>query len=165
MFLAVYLFVVALGSQAQDRALISGDVIDNQDTPVPGVQVTLRNDSLRVTRATTTNADGLYFFAEVVPAEGYIVEASAPALSFAPQRVKFDVQVGETRHILPSFIGDKTSSVTSSPQALVRPNATIFLHAQCPRLATELIPAFPTATARAVPPTLACAVHRSGDLP
>src|SRR5260370_37039884 len=102
-FLAVYLFVVVLDSQAQDRALISGDVSDKQDTPIPGVQVTLRNESLRVERVTSTNADGLYFFAEVVPAEGYVAEASAPGMSFAPQGVTFEVQVGETRHLLPSF--------------------------------------------------------------
>ena len=98
------------------RALISGDAVDTQDTPVAAVEVTLRNDSLRVARTTATNADGLYFFAEVAPAEGYVIEASAPGISFAPQRVKFEVQVGETRHILPSFIGNKVPSPTSRLQ-------------------------------------------------
>ena len=68
-----------MGSLAQDRALISGDTEDKQDTPVSGVLITLRNNSLRVARTTTTNSDGLYFFAEVVPAEGYVMSASAPA--------------------------------------------------------------------------------------
>jgi len=116
MFLAGYLFVAVLGSQAQDRALISGDAVDTQDTPVAGVEVALRNDSLGVARTTSTNADGLYFFAEVAPAEGYVIEASAPGISFAPQRVKFEVQVGETRHMLPSFIGNKVPSPTSGLQ-------------------------------------------------
>ena len=103
-------------SLAQDRSLISGDSEDKQDTPVPGVKITLRNESLRVDRTTTTNSDGLYFFAEVVPAEGYVMTASAPGMDFAPQSVKFDVEVGETRHVLPSFVGDKAAVPVSSLQ-------------------------------------------------
>src|SRR5215472_6182945 len=114
---ATTLFIVVisatLGGLAQDRALISGDTEDNQDTPVAGVQVTLRNTSLRVERTTTTNSDGYYFFAEVTPAEGYEITASEAGMTFAPQTVKFEVEVGETRHILPSFLGDKTSTSTS----------------------------------------------------
>jgi len=87
--------------------LISGDAEDKLDTPVPDVKVTLRNESLRIERTTTTNSDGLYFFAEVAPADGYIISAEAPGMAFAPQRVTFEVQVGETRHLLPSFIGEK----------------------------------------------------------
>jgi|HubBroStandDraft_6_1064221.scaffolds.fasta_scaffold00450_4 hypothetical protein len=108
-------------SLAQDRALISGDAEDNQDTPVSGVRVTLSNDSLRIQRTTTTNSDGLYFFAEVVPAEGYVISADAPGLAFSPQSVKFEVQVGETRHMLPSFIADKMPIPVSR---LRRPDST-----------------------------------------
>jgi len=100
-------------SLAQDRALISGDAEDKQDTPVPGVRVTLRNDSLRIDRTTTTNSDGLYFFAEVTPAEGYIIAAEASGMEFAPQSVRFEVQVGETRHLLPPFIADKLAAPVS----------------------------------------------------
>ena len=106
----IFAFVLIAASSlgfAQDRALISGDAEDNQDTPVPGVRVTLRNDSLRIERTTVTNSDGLYFFAEVAPADGYVMTAEAQGMEFAPQTVKFEVQVGETRHILPSFIGEK----------------------------------------------------------
>jgi hypothetical protein len=114
---ATILFIVVisatLGGLAQDRALISGDTEDNQDTPVAGVQVTLRNPSLRVERTTTTNSDGYYFFAEVTPAEGYEIAASETGMTFAPQSVKFDVEVGETRHILPSFLGNKAASPTA----------------------------------------------------
>lgn len=60
--LAALLVLFSIGSLAQDRALISGDTEDKQDTPVSGVLITLRNDSLRVARTTTTNSDGLYFF-------------------------------------------------------------------------------------------------------
>jgi len=98
---------------AQDRALISGDAVDEQDTPVVGAQVILRNESLRVERTTTTNADGLYFFAEVVPAEGYVISAAQLGIEFAPPRLNFDVEVGETRHILPSFVGGKSPAPAS----------------------------------------------------
>jgi hypothetical protein len=111
--LIVVVISATLASLAQDRALISGDAEDNQDTPVAGVQVTLRNPSLRVERTTTTNSDGYYFFAEVAPAEGYEITASEAGMNFAPQSVKFDVEVGETRHILPSFLGNKTASPTA----------------------------------------------------
>lgn len=101
---------------AQDRALITGDVDDRQDTPISGVQVVLRNDSLRIERSTTTNSDGFYFFADVVPAEGYVVTTSGPGLTFAPASVKFDVEVGEARHILPSFVAEKLPAPVSSLQ-------------------------------------------------
>ena len=107
--LALVLLAASSLSFAQDRALISGDAEDNQDTPVAGVRVTLRNDSLRIVRTTVTNSDGLYFFAEVAPADGYVISAEAQGMEFSPQNVKFEVEVGETRHILPPFIGGKTS--------------------------------------------------------
>ena len=101
---------------AQDRALITGDVEDRQDAPISGVQVVLRNDSLRIERSTTTNSDGFYFFAEVVPAEGYIVTTTGPGFTFAPASVKFDVEVGEARHILPSFVAEKLPAPVSGIQ-------------------------------------------------
>jgi hypothetical protein len=114
--LVLFLAAASALSLGQDRALISGDAEDQQDIPVPGVQVTLSNESLRVERTTVTNSDGLYFFAEVFPAEGYVISASARGMTFAPQKVRFDVEVGETRHILPSFIVDKAPAPVSSLQ-------------------------------------------------
>ena len=160
-FLAVYLFVVVLDSQAQDRALISGDVSDKQDTPIPGVQVTLRNESLRVERVTSTNADGLYFFAEVVPAEGYVTEASAPGMSFAPHGVRFEVQVGETRHLLPSFIGEKVASPTASSQALTLPSLVIRLCRLQAQHAIALLSISWIDHSEVVPRTVSSADHRS----
>jgi hypothetical protein len=113
-FFAFVLIAASSLSLAQDRALISGDAEDKQDTPVPGVRIILRNDSLRIERTTITNSDGLYFFAEVTPADGYVVAADAAGMEFAPQSLKFEVEVGETRHILPSFIGDKAPVPVSS---------------------------------------------------
>jgi len=120
------LFILAswLFSVAQDKALISGDAEDKQDTPVSGVRVTLRNESLRIERTTTTNSDGLYFFAEVVPAEGYVITAEAPGMEFAPSSVKFEVEVGETRHILPSFIAATLPAPVSSLHDRRPPDST-----------------------------------------
>ena len=114
LFYVVFLSTCLGVSLAQDRALISGDAEDAQDVPVAGVQVTLQNPALRVERTTTTNSDGFYFFAEVSPAEGYVITASAPGMTFAPQSVKFDVEVGETRHILPSFVVGKAQPPVSN---------------------------------------------------
>ena len=111
---AAVLLSVSVLSLAQDRALISGDAEDKQDTPVSGVRLTLRNESLRIERTTTTNSDGFYFFAEVVPADGYVISAEAPGMQFAPQSVKFNVEVGETRHVLPSFLVAKQTAPVSS---------------------------------------------------
>ena len=117
-FLALFLAACFTASLAQDRALISGYAEDKQDTPVPGVEITLSNPALRIQRTTTTNSDGLYLFAEVAPAESYVITASVSGMSFAPQGVKFDVEVGETRHILPSFVGEKASAPVSSLRRL-----------------------------------------------
>ncbi|HYV72986.1 MAG TPA: carboxypeptidase regulatory-like domain-containing protein [Candidatus Binatia bacterium] len=118
--LVLFLGLFHTFSASQDRALISGDVEDRQDTPIAGAQIVLRNDALRFERHTTTNADGLYFFAEVIPAEGYVIDVAAAGISFEPQRVKFDLEVGETRHILPSFIGVKTPAPTAQLQRAQR---------------------------------------------
>jgi hypothetical protein len=112
--LTLVLASASVWGSAQDRAIISGDCVDAQDTPVRGVQITLRNESLRITRTTTTDSDGLYLFAEVVPAEGYVIKAAAPGLTMTPPQVKFSVEVGEMRHLLPSFIAQKAPATTSS---------------------------------------------------
>ena len=127
LFYVSFLSTCLAAGLAQDRALISGDSEDSQDVPVAGVQVTLKNASLRVERTTTTNADGYYFFAEVSPAEGYVITASAPGMTFAPQSVTFDVQVGETRHILPSFVVGKAPSTASERLGIGQPDRMVWL--------------------------------------
>ena len=120
--LVCFLIASSAFSLSQDRALITGDAEDTQDIPVPGVRVTLRNDSLRVDRSTTTNSDGLYFFAEVAPAEGYVIAGEMPGMVIAPKSVRFDVQVGETRHLLPSFIAQKQATPESNLRGRPRSN-------------------------------------------
>ncbi len=55
-----------------------------------------------------------------LPAEGYVITADAPGMNFAPKSVKFNVEVGETRHLLPSFIAEK-QAVPVSRQRGQRP--------------------------------------------
>ena len=100
----LFLLAVSVATLAQDRALITGDTEDVSDTPLAGVRVTLRNESLRIERFTTTNSDGLYFFVDVAPAEGYTITARLAGVEFAPRSVTFNVQVGENRYLLPSFV-------------------------------------------------------------
>jgi len=115
---AICLLAATICTVAQERALISGDAEDKQDSPIAGVEITLNNDSLgpKATRTTHTNSDGLYFFPEVVPFQGYTIEVKKPGLSFSPPSVKFDVEVGETRHVLPSFISSE-SQAAPTPQS------------------------------------------------
>jgi hypothetical protein len=120
--LAFFLIAAAAFGFSQDRALIIGDAENEQDTPVPGIRIALRNDELRVDRSTTTNSDGVYFFAEVAPAEGYVVAAELPGMVIAPKSVKFDVEVGETRHLLPSFIAQKPPTPVAGLLGPPRPN-------------------------------------------
>ena len=147
--LAFVLIAASCPSLGQDRALISGDAEDKQDTPIPGVHLTLRNESLRVERSTATNSDGLYIFAEVTPAEGYVITADATGLEFAPQSVKFDVEVGETRHILPPFIAEKQAppvsrlhnrQVPHSPYPTTATSSGVSAEARAKRSAPALTP-------------------------
>jgi hypothetical protein len=116
---AVCLLAATVCTFGQERALISGGAEDNQDAPIEGVEITLSNDSLgpKATRTTHTNSDGLYFFPEVVPLQGYTIEVKKSGLSFSPPNVQFDVEVGETRHVLPSFIA---TGSPAAPQAQSR---------------------------------------------
>jgi hypothetical protein len=112
--LFLLLLLVTVLSRAQDRAMIMGDAADEQDVPIASVQLTLRNGSLGIQRTTSTNADGLYFFAEVPPADGYTITALIAGVNFSPAVVKFNLQVGQTRQLLPPFIGHRWSSSSAS---------------------------------------------------
>jgi hypothetical protein len=127
---------MAVAARAQDKALITGDVVNAQDQPMAGVRVTLQNDELGVKRTFTTDNDGTYFFASVGPADGYriIAVTDAPSVKFSPAEVPINVQVGEQRYVLPSFIEEPPAAPASS---LVRPikhpsgsvTATVKMHA------------------------------------
>jgi hypothetical protein len=138
-FVGFWCLLLSVACMSQDRALISGDADDQLDNPISGAQVTLRNDSLRIERTATTNSDGQYSFAEVVPSDGYVVSITAANRVFSPQAVKFEVQVGETRHLLPSFIAENAAQ-SSPTSGIVRPN---FGAATARRLPAQLTQQWP----------------------
>ena len=160
--------VVAAASFAQDKALITGDVVNQQDVPIPGVHLTLRNDSLGISRTTTSDSDGTYFFAALTPADGYIITATAdsPTLKFTPGTQTFSVSVGENREMLPPFIAElqalaaqtspKAEQPTPAPSAVTTPAQENKAEAQ-PKAETVPRPTQPTkpeapTQAQTVPP-------------
>jgi Carboxypeptidase regulatory-like domain len=118
------LMLATVAGRAQDKALLTGDVVNDQDQPMAGVLVTLQNDQLGVKKTFTTESDGTYVFAFVGPADGYhIVATDANGDSFAPGQVQLTVQVGEHRYILPSFIEEPKKAAALSPQLFPAPPA------------------------------------------
>lgn len=145
-----FLVAVAGCCIAQDRALLSGDAEDKQDNPIAGVLVVLSNPELGIERKATTNSDGYYAFAEVVPGEGYIISVTAPGYTFAPQRVKFDIAVGDTRRILPLFVGEPVTAANPAQSHLVPQVTPRFEAPVLPRFA---VPEFAARLAVTVAPT------------
>jgi hypothetical protein len=85
--------------------------------PLAGVQLTLHNDALRIERTTVSNSKGLYFFADVAPAEGYTVTARLAGVGFSPHSVTFNVHVGDHRYLLPSFIASSPPATSQRKQS------------------------------------------------
>jgi len=106
---------LSVGGLTQEKALITGDVEDQQDKPIANAVLHLRHKELRVDRKTTTDSGGLFFFADVDPADGYIMSAEAPGAKFAPESQKFAVQVGEQLQMLPPFIKVGSASGSLAP--------------------------------------------------
>jgi hypothetical protein len=66
----VVLFCALSLARAQDLASITGEVTDSTGAVVPGVSVTLANDSTSVSYKAVTNSLGSYTFANVAPGPG-----------------------------------------------------------------------------------------------
>jgi Carboxypeptidase regulatory-like domain len=79
--LIVVLFSVQL--RAQDLASITGVVTDPSGAVVPGVEITLSNDSTSVSYKAVTNSLGSYTVANVAPGPGYKITFSAPGFKVA----------------------------------------------------------------------------------
>lgn len=58
------------------QASISGTVIDDQQKPVPGLSIQVRNESTGFTTTTTTNTKGIYSFQELPLGRPYTVTAT-----------------------------------------------------------------------------------------
>src|SRR5208283_3903673 len=126
--LCTLLGVLSVCALAQEKALITGDVEDQQDRPVAGTLLHLRNKALRVDRKTTTDSGGIFFFSDVSAADGYVMTAEAPWPKFAPESQKFVVQVGEQLQMLPPFVkqvGPRSSLSPASTRAYYAGNAGV----------------------------------------
>src|SRR5580704_13584812 len=81
------LLVAVLGSSAQtlDRGAIHGFVYDTSGSAIPGAKVTLTSSATGLKRELTTDADGGYSFASLIPGDYTLVVESG---SFATYTVK-----------------------------------------------------------------------------
>src|SRR3984893_4149095 len=89
--IAVLLFPSLLSAQI-DTGSVVGIVTDPSGAAIPSATVTLSNEASGVTRSVTTNGDGEYQFAVVLPGT-YSVQATAPNFESAVStHVEIDVQ-------------------------------------------------------------------------
>jgi hypothetical protein len=79
----VVLFCALSLARAQDLASITGEVTDSTGAVVPGVSVTLANDSTSVSYKAVTNSLGSYTFANVAPGPGYKITFMAAGFKTA----------------------------------------------------------------------------------
>src|ERR1700691_1604800 len=70
----------------QDVSGMTGEVTDSSGAAVTGATVTLKNGATGLQFTATTNAQGVYRFAEVPPGQGY--EATFSAVGFVPVNIK-----------------------------------------------------------------------------
>ncbi|HJW12429.1 MAG TPA: TonB-dependent receptor, partial [Albitalea sp.] len=115
--LAILLF--STFAVAAQNAILYGTVFDVANKPLPGVAVKLENPSLGLSRIVFTNADGVYTFAEVQPAEGYRVIASRQGVQI-DMRDGIVVNVGDERIMVPPLHERAATAPPSAPQPIQR---------------------------------------------
>jgi Carboxypeptidase regulatory-like domain len=124
--IAVRMFIlsVVLGfgaglAQAQDNSSVTGVITDPQGNIVVGVDVKLANLATAFSATAKTNANGVYIFAEVPPAEGYSLTVSRDGFrTITIEKVTLSVGTKETRDIQ-LIVGDVkvTVEVTAHGEA------------------------------------------------
>ncbi|MGE5236588.1 MAG: TonB-dependent receptor [Acidobacteriota bacterium] len=73
--LALALALVAFPAVAQQQyGSVSGQVLDNNKQPLPGVSVSLSGETMQGTRTAVTDADGRYRLVPVPPGDGYTIK-------------------------------------------------------------------------------------------
>lgn len=119
-FLALLLNVLcAAGAFAQSTdASISGRVLDNAGGQLPGVIVSIRNESTGFQSSTSTNMDGRYFFRQLPLGKPYTVKTSY--IGFAVQ-VKLDLSLNLGDQLIVDF--KLTESTTDLREVVVTGNA------------------------------------------
>jgi hypothetical protein len=123
---ALFTALVPFGAYAQSSASISGVVKDTAGAVLPGVSVTVRNDTTGVAQEVVTDATGAYL-ATALEAGSYTVSASlggfksavAKAIRVAPGlpvTIPLTLEIGQL---------EETVTVTSSSELINTQNATV----------------------------------------
>jgi len=100
--LALALLSILFVQAATQNAIITGSVFDQGGTPVANATVRLWNTSTGFERTQTTDNYGTYTFANVPPAENYIVSVEASGFATVT-RPGLTVAVGDAKLVLPAF--------------------------------------------------------------
>jgi len=149
----VMLIVVPVASASQN-ALVTGSVYDQSGAPIPRATIRLINASTGFSQTQMTDANGIYTFASVPPAAGYVL--SVEVSGFATQiREDQEVNVGDYRLVQPPFImqplvaaAPKEAVVPAAPGAPKAPPTTPAPAAAPVPARAAPVPAAPAPTAR-----------------
>ena len=100
MILSVILTLGAGRVRAQGYSSVTGVITDPQGAVMAGVDVTLSNNSTAFSATAKSNANGVYIFTEVPPAEGYSLTVSREGFRTTTiDKVSLSVGTKETRDI------------------------------------------------------------------
>jgi hypothetical protein len=138
--MAVFLAAFAADSSAQgvQTASIRGTVTDQQNLPVPGVNVTIQSPALQGVRSAVTNTDGTYAFRQLPPGR---YEIKFEIGSFAPVTRTTDVLLGlaveQNVTLRPSGVTEEVQVVGAAPAPIANPIVGAnFKHDEIDALAT-----------------------------
>ena len=128
LFTTLFVLVVAtvVFSQSRETGAITGQVIDEQGTALPGVQVTLISPKLMGTRVVTTDAKGEYRFPALPPGE-YQIKAELPGFGTVVRekiRVTTTATLAVDITLKPAKISEQVTVVAQSPTVDVKSTET-----------------------------------------
>ncbi|MGE5735311.1 MAG: carboxypeptidase-like regulatory domain-containing protein, partial [Acidobacteriota bacterium] len=87
----IYLFLSSFSLFAQSHyAVVGGTVLDPQQRPVAGAEVTVKSVSTDAVRRQTTNAQGMFELPGLLPGD-YVLDTQAPGFGPAKQSLRLEV--------------------------------------------------------------------------
>jgi hypothetical protein len=97
LFLILLVLLPGSAIAAVTSGTLKGTVVDDADTEIPGVRVTIKSEALMGVRQQETDAEGRYFFAQLPPGE-YVIIAEFPGFN-TEKRTGVPVNIGRTTEI------------------------------------------------------------------
>jgi hypothetical protein len=94
LFLILLVLLPGSAIAAVTSGTLKGTVVDDADTEIPGVRVTIKSEALMGVRQQETDAEGRYFFAQLPPGE-YVIIAEFPGFN-TEKRTGVPVNIGRT---------------------------------------------------------------------